>query len=119
MNSLFRGLVACLAVCVSASAAVSYVVANRSTGLYSIPSGATINSSVGGALDLAVDGGGNYIIATAVAIVRVTPRRSSFDDRNCSIGIAVGLGHIGSFSFEFPFGKFSQRGANAPRRSPQ
>lgn len=78
MNSLFRGLVACLAVCVSASAAVSYVVANRSTGLYSIPSGATINSSVGGALDLAVDGGGNYIIATAVAIVRVTPPQELF-----------------------------------------
>ena len=55
---------ACLAVCVSASAAGSYVVVNRFSGLYSIPSGDTINSSVGGALDLAVDGSGNYIIAT-------------------------------------------------------
>jgi hypothetical protein len=73
MNSLFRGLLVGLAVCVSVGAAVSYVVLNRSTGLYSIPSGAAINSSVGSALDLAVDSGGNFIIATVGSIAMVTP----------------------------------------------
>jgi hypothetical protein len=73
MNSIFRGLLVAVAVCISASASVSYVVLNRSTGLYSIPSGAAINSSVGGALDLATDSTGNYIIAAIGSIARVTP----------------------------------------------
>src|SRR6266478_2523430 len=72
MNPLFRRILIGLALCVSASAADSYVVLNRSAGLYSIPSGIAINSSVGG-VDLAVDSGGNYIVAAIGSIAKVTP----------------------------------------------